>query len=284
MSGYSKENLPDYLERGLKSDFEHYKEKYKDILMMKREDGILELKLHTNGGVFTHSWFWHEAFPAALADIGNDPDNQVIILTAVGDKWMLGDPSVWKRTMSEWGADGINKAKFETTRILSNLVFNIDVPIISAINGPGGHFEYALACDLKICADDMYFNDLHFLGGSSPGDGLGLVFQHIMGTSKASYYLYTGKDIDAKTALELGLVNEIMPREKLLDRAWEIARYIMDHPRYMRYVTHQQLMRPWKKILVEDQDMHSFSMTYANLCLTEPPYEFITKMKAIGKL
>jgi len=284
MTNYSKENLPDIQKRGLKSDFEHYKEKYKDILMMKREDGILELKLHTDGGVFVHSWFWHEAFPAALSDIGNDPENQVIILTAVGDRWMGTSPQVWKKTMREWGSDGVNKAKFETTRILANLVFNIDVPIISAINGPGGHFEYALACDLTLCTENSVFNDLHFLGGSSPGDGLGLAFQHILGTKKAAYYCYTGKDIDAKMALELGMVNEIVPREQLLERAWEIARYIMAHPRYMRYVTHAQLMRPWKKALVEDQDMHTFSMTYANLLIDQPPFEFIKEMKSVGRL
>jgi enoyl-CoA hydratase/carnithine racemase len=66
--------------------------------------------------------------------------------------------------------------------------------------------------------------------------------------------LLTGQAIDAQKALEYGLVNEVVPREKLLDRAWKIADHIMTQPRITRRLTTQIIRRPWKKRIVDDLD------------------------------
>jgi len=58
--------------------------------------------------------------------------------------------------------------------------------------------------------------------------------------------------VDAKTCLDWGLVNEIVPREKLLDRAWEIAEQIMKQPRMIRRLTHEITNRPWQRIFQND--------------------------------
>lgn len=94
--------------------------------------------------------------------------------------------------------------------------------------------------------------DPHFLVGAAPGDGLQLGLQELIGTKRAAYYLYTGQQIDAPTALELGLVNEVLPAEKLLPRAWEIAETMMRRPRTTRRLTHAIVQRPWKRRLVQD--------------------------------
>jgi len=58
--------------------------------------------------------------------------------------------------------------------------------------------------------------------------------------------------VDAKTCLDWGLVNEIVPNDKLLPRAWEIAENIMKQPRVIRRLTHEITVRPWKQILHDD--------------------------------
>src|SRR4030042_955216 len=63
--------------------------------------------------------------------------------------------------------------------------------------------------------------------------------------------------IGAKTPLEWGLVNEVLPREKILPRAWEIAEKIMKQPRIIRQLTHQLTTRPWKRLLVNDFQVHT---------------------------
>ena len=62
-----------------------------------------------------------------------------------------------------------------------------------------------------------------------------------------------GAHIDASRALEWGMVNEVLPREQLLGRAWEIAERIVRLPRTPRRLTHQLMVRPWKRELVDDQ-------------------------------
>ena len=82
------------------------------------------------------------------------------------------------------------------------------------INGPGFHTEMLLMCDITICSEDAIIYDLHYDIGSVPGDGIHSCFQELLGVKRAAYALLTGQTIDAKTALEYGMVNEIHPRGK----------------------------------------------------------------------
>ena len=66
--------------------FESYRDKYENV-RMKREDGILELALHTRGGSLVFNGYVHEALVHAFRDIGDDPDNHVVILTGTGDEF-----------------------------------------------------------------------------------------------------------------------------------------------------------------------------------------------------
>ena len=88
--------------------------------------------------------------------------------------------------------------------------------------------------------------------GAPPGDGQFLVFQALLGIKRANYYMYTAKTIDAQTALELGLVNEVVPKEKLMERAWELAEMIMKQDRVCRRLTSHIARRPWKRLLLDD--------------------------------
>ncbi len=89
-----------------------------------------------------------------------------------------------------------------------------------------------------------------------PGDGQGLTFQELMGLKRAAYYLYTSDTINAEMAKEMGLVNEVLPLDGLLPRAWEIAEKIMQKPRSIRRMTSAVLRRKWKRRLVEDLGFH----------------------------
>ena len=127
-------------------------------------------------------------------------------------------------------------------------------PTIGALNGPGFHTEICLMCDITICSEDAIIYDLHYDIGSVPGDGIHSCFQELLGVKRAAYALLTGQAIDAKTALEYGMVNEIVPRDKLLERAWQLADHIMTQPRITRHLTTQIIRRPWKKRITDDLD------------------------------
>ncbi|GAB3829875.1 enoyl-CoA hydratase/isomerase family protein [Dactylosporangium cerinum] len=142
---------------------------------------------------------------------------------------------------------------YDATKLLENFIFGIDIPTIAAINGPSiAHTEFALLCDITLAAETATIIDPHLPTGVAPGDGQQLTLQELIGTKRAAYHLYTGEPITARLALELGLVNEVLPAERLLPRAWELAETIMKSPRAARRLTHAIVQRPWKRRLVHD--------------------------------
>jgi enoyl-CoA hydratase/carnithine racemase len=142
---------------------------------------------------------------------------------------------------------------YDATKLLENFVFAIDIPTIAAINGPGvAHTEFALLCDVTLAAETASIVDPHLPTGAAPGDGQALTLQELIGTKRAAYHMYTAEPIGARQALELGLVNEVLPADRLLPRAWELAETIMKSPRAARRLTNAIAQRPWKRRLVQD--------------------------------
>lgn len=93
---------------------------------------------------------------------------------------------------------------------MENWVNDIDIPTISIINGPGLHTEFALMADITLCAPHVMIRDDHFGDTTVPGDAQSLVFQTILGIKRASYMIYMAEGIDAETARDWGLLNEVL--------------------------------------------------------------------------
>ena len=103
-------------------------------------------------------------------------------------------------------------------------------PIIGAINGHTitGGLEMALCCDFLIASDLAVFIDSHAKLGIHPGWGITKRLQEAVGRRRARQMSFTGQPLSANKACEWGLVNEVVPLEKMLPRALEIAGYISD--------------------------------------------------------
>ena len=238
--------------------FEEYREKFASYFTMERRNGILQVQMHTNGGSVMYGLPIHNAWSQLWLDLGNDPDNEVLIFSGTGDKWIAGfDPEMAKQPLHELPADAFyDQIYMDATKLLEAFIFNIDIPTIACINGSGLHTEFALLCDITLCAEHAELFDPHFKFNLVPGDGQGLTFQELMGPKRAAYFLYTSDKIDARMAKEVGLVNEVLPLDRLLPRAWEIAEKIMQKPRAIRRMTSAVLRRQWKQRLVQDLGFH----------------------------
>jgi 2-(1,2-epoxy-1,2-dihydrophenyl)acetyl-CoA isomerase len=101
-----------------------------------------------------------------------------------------------------------------------------DVPIVGAINGyaVGGGFSLALACDVRIGADDLVFQVAQMKRGIIPEYGLSYFLQQEVGRQRALELIFSARRVDAAEALALGLLLEVVPRAELEERAVALAR------------------------------------------------------------
>jgi enoyl-CoA hydratase/carnithine racemase len=247
------------------SKFEEYSNKY-SMIAMRREGGILEMRFHTDDGPMRWSLKPHAELEQAFLDVGRDRENEVIILTGTGNEF--SGPRVGieghnhKRkpvTPAEW-----DPIYWEGKHLQMNLL-NIEVPVISAINGPAyRHAEIPLLSDIVIAADTAEFQDsAHFTAGLLPGDGVHIVFPHLMGINRARYFLLTGQTLNAEQALAYGLVNEVLPIAEVLPRAWEHARGLMKQTtllrRYSRVLLTHELKRKMHDLLGYGLSLEGFA-------------------------
>jgi len=233
---------------------EDYKKTYAEHMSFERRNGILQVRLHTKGGPVKWSFEMHQAMTEAWTTIGHDPENEILILTSTDPYW-IGEFETSSFMEAEENPDKnviFDNVWHDARRVVDNWVNDIEIPTIGVINGPGLHWEHAFMSDITLCAPDFILRDDHFGDATVPGDVQSLIIQAICGLKRGNYMMFMVNGVDAKTCLDWGLVNEILPREKLLPRAWQIAEQIMKQPRMIRRLTHQVTIRPWRRLLQDD--------------------------------
>jgi enoyl-CoA hydratase/carnithine racemase len=187
----------------------------------------------------------HEQFVHLFHVIGEDQANRVVILTGSGDAFM---DAISPEGFDFFSPQGYDKILREGRKVLSNIL-DIEVPMISALNGPVLlHSEYALLTDIILATPQTVFQDKpHFEFGIVPGDGVNLIWPEVIGSIRGRYFILTRQLLDAQTAKDWGVVNEIVPADRLLARAHEIADGIAALPpltsRYTRIALTQKLRR-----------------------------------------
>jgi enoyl-CoA hydratase/carnithine racemase len=244
-----------------RTHLDDYAERWADYFTMRREDGILEIRMHTNGGPAEWGLEIHRAFVPAFADIGHDPENECVIFSGTGDRFLASmDAEGWVRNGFDkpydfqkgydfWYHDQVHEPF---------AMLNLEIPVIAAINGPFFiHQELALVNDIVICSESTTMADGHYTGmGIVPGDGVQTLFRELMGVNRAKYFLLTGQILTAQEMLEMGLVGEVVANDKLLERAWELARNVfMKRSRSHRRMTRALLVQPWRELLTRELPM-----------------------------
>ncbi len=234
--------------------FDDYSHSYR-FIKMERRGGILQMSLHTDGGPLQWNLDAQVEFVRAFTDVGADRENRIVILTGTGNEFSGPrlDPNAPFFHGAKLSPAGVHEV-FVNARKMVNAVLGIEVPMIAAVNGPAKrHADLALMCDIVIAADDVTFEDTaHFHnGGIVPGDGINVVYTMLMGLNRARYLMLTGQVLNAREAKDIGLVAELMPREKLLPRAWQLAEQLAKKNDMLLRYTRMVLTHPLRKQLDE---------------------------------
>jgi len=243
------------------SRFDDYVNKYTEI-KLERRNGILQMTLHTKGEPVR----WGPTIQAELVDaftqIGADRGNRIIILTGAGNEFSgpRAEPgySFYREVSHHISANLLDTIHWNAHRLMTRML-DVEVPMIGVVNGPAmRHSEIPLMCDIVIASDDATFEDTaHFkLASQTPGDGIGIVYTMLLGLNRARYFMLTGQVIGAKEAKELGLVAEVMSREQLLPRAWELAGQLAEKNDLLLRYTRVTLIQPLKKWIEQEVMYH----------------------------
>lgn len=133
-------------------------------------------------------------------------------------------------------------------------LYELDVPVIAAVNGPaiGAGLDLACMCDIRVASDRALFAESFVKVGIVPGDGGAWLLPRVISMQRASLMAFTGEAIDAAKALDWGLVAEVVPADKLVAHAQALAQRIAVNPSHALRLT--------KRLLREGQHMRLDSL------------------------
>lgn len=166
-----------------------------------------------------------------LEEAGRDEHVRVIILTGKGDTFCSGGNV---RDMAEGKLRSWDMKKFLWEQV-HRIVFafeDLDKPVIAAINGAamGAGLDMAMMCDLRVCSDKAKLSESYIMLGLVPGDGGAFFLPRLVGTAKALELLLTGDVLNPQEALNIGLVNRVVPHDRLMEETMKLAEKIANRP------------------------------------------------------
>jgi enoyl-CoA hydratase/carnithine racemase len=194
-------------------------------------------------------------FRAAADAINADKNLRCVIMTGAGKAFSAGgDLKAMRERSGDFGGNALELRDHyrESIHGIIRAMWDIEVPVVGAINGPaiGLGNDVASLCDIRIAAASAKFGATFLKLGLLPGDGGAWLLPRHIGWSRAAQLFFTGELIDAETAREWGLVSTVVPDAELMNAAEALAAQICVQP--------PQALRMTKK-LMRDGTMASFS-------------------------
>ena len=185
---------------------------------------------------------------AACEAINENPDVRCAILTGEGRAFSAGgDVKAMKAREGAFAGGGVairDNYRRNIHRIVRAL-YNLEVPLVAAVNGPavGLGCDVACMCDIRIAADTARFGVTFLKLGIIPGDGGAWLLPRTVGMSWAAELLFTGDLIDAAKAREIGLVSHVVAPDALMGEARRLAERIAQQPPHALRIAKSLLRR-----------------------------------------
>ncbi|MGD2096209.1 MAG: enoyl-CoA hydratase/isomerase family protein [Desulfobacterales bacterium] len=196
-----------------------------ECVAYEKDQGIATIKLNRPGVLNAmNKQLWLD-LQAALEDAREDPQIKALIITGEGRAFSTGADLKESKTRSvEEYRDYLVELQEASRKII-----RFEKPTIAAINGYalGSGYELALACDIRIAAEEAQIGSPEAMVTSSVTGGAFRLIQNLIGPGKAKELLFTGQYIDGKEAERIGLVNTSVPLKQLESAAREMAEKIV---------------------------------------------------------
>ncbi|MCX5997498.1 MAG: enoyl-CoA hydratase-related protein [Chloroflexi bacterium] len=185
----------------------------------------------------------NELMPRIFREIQEDDEVRALIITGAGKGFCTGADIVLFNQAAEEG-------KLQET-----------LEVIAAVNGvaAGGGVSLALLSDIRIASERAIFNLAFVMRGLIPDCGCTFLMPRLLGTGRCYEYMYTGDSIDAREAERIGMVNRVVPHEKLMEEAEALANRIVQGPP----LALKQIKRAVQNGLINTLEQQLYFETYA---------------------
>ena len=166
-----------------------------------------------------------------LKEAQTDDHVRVIIVTGNGDTFCSGG-DIREMAAGRLRSWDMKKFLWEGVHRIVLTLEDLDKPIIAAINGAamGAGLDMAMMCDLRVCSDRARLGESYILLGLIPGDGGAYFLPKLVGIAKALELLFTGDVLNPPEALAMGLVNRVVPHDRLMEETMILAEKIANKP------------------------------------------------------
>jgi enoyl-CoA hydratase/carnithine racemase len=197
------------------------------VLLVEQSDQVRLLTLNRPKVMNSFNFDQLKALEQQIEDLRFNTDIRVVIITGAGEKAFCAGADLKERaTLSPMKV----KEFIFTIRNLFTAIEQLNKPVIAAVNGValGGGTELALACDIRIAADNATMGLTETRLAIIPGAGGTQRLPRLVGRGKAKELIFTGRRIGAAEALDMGMVNRICPRRELLAECYKMAAMICE--------------------------------------------------------
>ncbi len=202
------------------------------LLKFEVADGIATLTMNQPEKLNAFTDEMLHAMVGALDECEGRDDVHVAILTGAGRAFSSGGD------IGGMGGEADRRPHVTKTHIWNDIqafpkrAARFEKPLIAAVNGPavGGGMDLALACDIRIAGESARFAETYAKIGLLPGGGGAYFLPRLVGKARALELLWTADFLDARAALEIGLVNHVYPDDQLLAETVALAKRIAAMP------------------------------------------------------
>jgi enoyl-CoA hydratase len=193
-------------------------------IMLETKDSVGLIKMNRPDAMNALNSETLQELREAISQLKDSDDVKVIIITGEGKAFVAGADIAEMKDMTGDQAREFSK----TGQKVFSKIAKIKKPVIAAVNGfaLGGGCELVMACDIRIASEKAKLGQPEVNLGVIPGFAGTQRLSRLVGTAKAKEIVFTGDMIDAPTALSIGLVNQVVPAEQLMDTCMEMAKKI----------------------------------------------------------
>lgn len=195
-----------------------------EFLKLRTEGGVAALTLNRPESLNSWNQKMRDELRDAVRDLARNEELRTLVVTGEGRAFSAGEDVRGMKGLADAGGRSFRRIARDIHNVFDDLEA-IEVPVIAAINGvaAGGGLELALSCDFRLAAETAKLGFPENNVGLIPGSGGCSRLVKLLGPAQAKRLVMTGEMITAARALEIGLVEEVLPPERLVPRAMELA-------------------------------------------------------------